>query len=254
MKIALSLLLIMPAVIVAPGLLQAQHTYTPADIQEGGRLFGANCVLCHGPEGDQVPGIDLAHGRFRQKYSENALINIIQNGIPGTGMPSNNLRDFQAEIVLAYLRSLATSGPPVTGHGDAARGKVLFGGKANCASCHRVNGVGSRIGPDLSDIGGLRRTVEIERSLLEPNEEVLPQNRTYRVVTSKGETISGRLLNIDTFTVQILDSKERLLSLQRSDLRDSGFVKDSPMPSYRDKLSSQELADVVAYLVTLKGL
>ena len=78
-----------------------------------------------------------------------------------------------------------------------------------------MNGVGSRIGPDLSDIGALRRTVEIERSLLEPNEEVLPQNRTYRVVTKKGETITGRLLNIDTFTVQILDSKERLLSLQR---------------------------------------
>jgi cytochrome c1 len=83
---------------------------------------------------------------------------------------------------------------------------------------------------------------------------VLPQNRTYRAVTKQGETITGRLLNVDTFTVQILDSKERLLSLQRSDLREAGFVNDSPMPSYRDKLSSQELADVVAYLVSLKGL
>src|SRR5437588_12913745 len=93
-----------------PVALPAQHTYTPADIQEGGRLFRANCVLCHGPEGDQVPGIDLGHGRFRQAYSENALVKIIQNGIPGTGMPSNNLQDFQAEVVLAYLRSLADSG------------------------------------------------------------------------------------------------------------------------------------------------
>ena len=41
--------------------LEAQHSYTPADIAEGGRLFRANCVLCHGPEGDQVPGIDLGH-------------------------------------------------------------------------------------------------------------------------------------------------------------------------------------------------
>ena len=235
-------------------MLPAQHTYTPADIQEGGRLFRANCVLCHGPEGDQVPGIDLGHGRFRQTYSENALIKIIQNGIPGTGMPPNNLQDFQAEIVVAYLRSLATSGRTVTGNGNAARGKALFDGKGNCASCHRVNGVGSRVGPDLSDIAALRRTVEIEHSLLEPNEEVLPQNRTYRAVTSKGEIITGRLLNVDTFTVQILDSKERLLSLQRSDLRESGFVKDSPMPSYRDKLSPQELADIVAYLATLKGI
>jgi len=248
----LSLLVLTP--LLTPAALQAQHSYTPADIQEGGRLFRVNCVLCHGPEGDQVPGIDLGHGRFRQAYSENALVKIIQNGIAGTGMPPNNLQDFQAEIVVAYLRSMATAGHTVTSNGDAARGKALFEGKGNCVSCHRVNGVGSRVGPDLSDIAALRRTVEIERSLLEPNEEVLPQNRMYRAVTAQGETITGRLLNIDTFTVQILDSKERLLSLQRADLRESGFVKDSPMPSYRDKFSSQELADVVAYLVTLKGL
>ena len=240
--------------IATSGALLAQHSYTPADIQEGGRLFRANCVLCHGPEGDQVPGIDLGHGRFRQAYSENALVKIIQNGIPRTAMPPNNLQDFQAEIVVAYLRSLATTGRTVSGNGDAARGKALFEGKGNCAGCHRVNGNGSRVGPDLSDIAALRRTVEIERSLLEPNEEVLPQNRSYRAVTKQGETITGRLLNVDTFTVQILDSKERLVSLQRSDLRESGFVNNSPMPSYRDKLSSPELADVLAYLSTLKGL
>jgi len=243
-----ALLLLLPTALVA------QHTYTPADIQEGGRLFRVNCVLCHGPEGDQVPGIDLGHGKFRQTYSENALVKIIENGIPGTGMPSNNLQDFQAQIVVAYLRSIATSGRAVTGNGDAARGKAIFEGKGNCASCHRVNGVGSRVGPDLSDIAALRRNVEMERSLLEPNEEVLPQNRTYRVVTKQGESITGRLLNLDSFTVQLLDSKERLLSLQRSDLRESGFVNESPMPSYRDKFSSQELADVVAYLLSLKGI
>jgi putative heme-binding domain-containing protein len=239
---------------ILPAALLAQHTYTPADIQEGGRLFRANCVLCHGPEGDQVPGIDLGHGRFRQTYSESALIKIIQNGIAGTGMPPNNLQDFQAEIVVAYLRSLATAGRTVIGNGNAARGKALFEGKANCAGCHRVDGVGSRVGPDLSDIAALRRTAEIEQSLLDPNAEVLSQNRTYRAVTSKGEVVTGRLLNVDTFTVQILDSKERLLSLPRSDLRESGFVKDSPMPSYRDKLNPQELSDIVAYLATLKGI
>jgi putative heme-binding domain-containing protein len=240
--------------IATAGALLAQHSYTPADVQEGGRLFRANCVLCHGPEGDQVPGIDLGHGRFRQTYSEDALVKIIQNGIAGTAMPPNNLQDFQAEVVVAYLRSLANSGRTVTGNGDAVKGKALFAGKGNCAGCHRVNGNGSRVGPDLSDIAALRRTVEIERSLLEPNEEILPQNRYYRAVTKQGETITGRLLNVDTFTVQMLDAKERLISLQRSDLRESGFVNNSPMPSFRDKLSSQELADVVAYLVSLKGL
>ena len=240
--------------ILAAGTLLAQHAYTPADIQEGQRLFRANCVLCHGPEGDQIPGIDLSHGKFRQTYSEDALVRIIQDGKPGTAMPPNNLQDFQAEIVLAYLRSIASGGRAAPVNGNAARGKAIFEGKGACVGCHRVGGNGSRVGPDLSDIGALRRTAELERSLLEPNEEILPQNRSYRAVTRQGQSFTGRLLNIDTFTVQILDSKEHLVTLQRSDLRESGFIDESPMPSYRNKLSSQELADVVTYLGSLKGL
>jgi putative heme-binding domain-containing protein len=236
------------------GALLAQHEYTPADIQEGQRLFRDNCVLCHGPEGDQIPGIDLSHGKFRQTYSEDALVRIIEDGKPGTPMPPSNLRDSQAAVVLAYLRSIGSSGHSAPIHGDAARGQAIFEGKGGCRQCHRVGANGSRVGPDLSDIGGLRRTVELERSLLEPNEEVLPQNRFYRAVTKQGQSITGRLLNIDTFTVQILDSSEHLVSLHRSDLRESGFVENSPMPSYRGKLSSEELADVVTYLGSLKGL
>jgi putative heme-binding domain-containing protein len=237
----------------APGLL-AQHEYTPADIQEGQRLFRDNCVLCHGPEGDQIPGIDLSHGKFQQTYSEDTLVRIIEDGKPGTPMPPSNLRDSQAAVVLAYLRSIGSSGHTAPIHGDAARGQAIFEGQGGCRQCHRVGANGSRVGPDLSDIGGLRRTVELERSLLEPNEEVLPQNRFYRAVTKQGQTITGRLLNIDTFTVQILDSSEHLVSLHRTDLRESGFIENSPMPSYRGKLSSEQLADVVTYLGSLKGL
>lgn len=241
-------------VLAAPAVVSAQRTYTPGDIEEGRRIFSTNCISCHGPEGDQVPGIDFGHGKFRQAYSDHDLVKIIQTGIPRTGMPANDLRDSQAENVVAYLRAIAASSHSDTSSGDAARGKAIFEGKGSCASCHRVNGAGSRVGPDLSDIGSLRRAVEIERSLLDPDAEILPQNRTYRAVTKQGETIIGHLLNIDTFTVQILDSKERLLSLQRSNLRESGFVEHSPMPSYRDKLTPPEIADVVAYLVSLKGL
>jgi cytochrome c oxidase cbb3-type subunit III len=240
--------------ICSVGAMFAQHAYSPGDIEEGGKLYRANCVLCHGPNGDLVPGVDLGHGKFRRATTEEGLIRIIQNGIPGTAMPPNNLQDYQAGIIVAYLKSVATAGHSVSTGGDAARGKLVFEGKGNCTSCHRVNGSGSRVGPDLSEIGALRRTAELEQSLVDPNAEILPQNRYYRVVTRGGEVITGRILNEDTFTVQLLDSKERLISLQRSDLRESGFIETSPMPSYRDKLSSRELADLVAYLGSLKGL
>jgi putative heme-binding domain-containing protein len=111
--------------------------------------------------------------------------------------------------------------------------------------------VGSRVGPDLSGIGLLRRAVELEQSLVEPDADVQVNNRTYRVVAKDGAATTGRLLNIDSFTVQMLDSKEQLRSFMKSDLRDFGFVA-SPMPSFKSRLSAQEMADVVSYLITLK--
>src|SRR5690606_17593958 len=133
--------------------------------------------------------------------------------------------------------------------GDAARGKALFEGKGKCTDCHRIDGSGSRIGPDLSRIGRFRRAGDLMTSLLDPASDVLPHNRFYRVVTSSGEEVTGRLLNHDSFAVQLLDLDERLRSFRKDDLLEQSFV-DTLMPSYRDKLSEQEIADLVAYLAS----
>jgi putative heme-binding domain-containing protein len=138
--------------------------------------------------------------------------------------------------------------------GNEAAGAALLAGKGACLTCHRVQGRGSRLGPDLTDIGALRRPEQLQASLLEPDAEILPENRFYRVVTRAGVTIAGRLLNLDTFQVLMLDPEEQLRSFYKSELREHGFIKASKMPSYRDKLSRQELSDVIAYLSTLKGV
>jgi len=138
--------------------------------------------------------------------------------------------------------------------GDAARGEKIFAEKGQCLSCHRVRDKGSRLGLDLTAVGAQRTAEELEKSLLDPNPEVLPQNRTYRAVTRDGTAYTGKLLNQDAFSIQILDSKERLLGLQKSELRESGFIATPPMPSYRSKLSAPETADLVAYLTSLKGV
>src|SRR5262249_37203758 len=148
----------------------------------------------------------------------------------------------------------------------------IFEAKGNCLSCHRVGENGSRGGPDLSAIGlprpPLYRFVgvaeppppptpavivqQLQRDLLDPDAEAAPANRMFRGVLKDGSAVTGRLLNLDQLNVQLLDSKERLVTLQRSDLRELGPVK-SAMPSYRDKLSAQELSDLLAYLFSLKG-
>ena len=64
--------------------------------------------------------------------------------------------------------------------------------------------------------------------------------------------MAGRLLNRDTFTVQLIDTDERLRLFRIADLREHGF-EETPMPSVRRKLSPQEIADVVSYLSSLRG-
>jgi putative heme-binding domain-containing protein len=236
------------------GTLLAQNAYTPGDVEDGRRLFRANCAVCHGPEGDAVPGIAFSHGKFRRAFSDDDLKTIVIKGIDGTAMPPHNFTDFQARTVVTYLRFLSASTSDASASGNSALGKAIFEGKGGCLRCHRVLGVGSRLGPELTDIGSLRRAAELGKSILDPDAEVLPQNRFFRVVTKDGATIAGRLLNQDAFTVQLLDSRERLVSFSKSNLRNYAFVDKSPMPSYQGKLSPQELADVVSYLVSLKGV
>lgn len=232
-----------------------QHSFTQIDIQDGGRLFRANCAVCHGAKGDQVPGIDLAHGRFRRAKSDDDIAAIIRNGIPGTAMPPTNFTDSVALTVVAYLRTMAAASATTTSGGDPGRGKAIYDGKGNCASCHRIRGIGSRSGPDLSEIGIYRLAGELERSLTDPGAEILPHNRQFRGVTNEGAPISGTLLNEDKYSIQILDLHDRLVSVKRAELREFSFTIDkSPMPSYKDQLTHQELSDLVSYLESLKGV
>src|SRR5713226_3714018 len=89
--------------------LRAQHSFTPIDVEDGGRLYRANCSICHGAMGDGVAGIDLGHGKFRRATTDDDIANIIRTGIPGTAMPPNNFSDFQSLTIVSYLRSIAAA-------------------------------------------------------------------------------------------------------------------------------------------------
>lgn len=236
---------------------QAQHPgqpeYAQADIEAGARLYGANCVSCHGPNGDLVGNVNLRSGQFRRASSDFELIAIISNGIPGTGMPSHKFAQPELNAVVAYLRNMRDFDGKSVALGDASRGKAIFEGKGGCKTCHRVQGIGSRVAPDLSDIGALRAASSLQRSVLEPSSGMMPINRPVRVVTNDGKVINGRRLNEDTYTIQMIDDQERLVSLEKSAIKEFRIQTQSPMPSFKEKLSPGEVADVVAYLASLKG-
>jgi putative heme-binding domain-containing protein len=246
---------IVAAALALSGAVVAQR-FVPVEVEAGSRLFQANCTGCHGPEGDGVPGVNFSKGQYRRVSSDDDLLRIIVRGIPGTPMPPSSFSEGQATTVVAYLRTMAASGgasPTTSTSGDVRRGKAIFDGKGQCATCHSLNGAGMRSGPNLTEIGTFRRAIELERSLIDPDAEIRPENRSVRIVTRDGATITGRLMNQDTFSVQLLDPNERLMSYEKANLREVTVLRNSPMPSYRDKLTPQELGDLVAYLATLKG-
>jgi quinoprotein glucose dehydrogenase len=113
--------------------------------------------------------------------------------------------------------------------------------------------VGSYIGPFLDNVGAHRSPEQLHASLATPKKEVLPEDRTVRLVTNDGKTVTGRLLNQDGFSVQFIDSSGQLRSIARSGLREYTIVTANPMPSYADKLSAQDLTDLVRYLSSMKG-
>jgi putative heme-binding domain-containing protein len=230
----------------------AQHE-TAFDVVSGQQAYMQVCANCHGPDGNLIANVDLGHGVFRRPYTDEQLVAIIKNGIPNTPMPANPAMSVeQAAQIVAYLRSRAVQQTDALA-GDAARGKTLFEGRGDCLSCHAVNGTGSPLGPELTKIGALRSAAELQQSLLQPQQQIQPNSRTYAVITREGERVTGRLLNHDAFSVQLLDSDARLRSFMKQDLRQSGFA-ESQMPSLQDQYSAQEIADLVEYLASLRGI
>jgi putative heme-binding domain-containing protein len=234
----------------------AQHgdEYERADIERGAQLYDEFCSNCHGDEGDGVGNVNLKAGQFRHASTDQNFRRILTRGIPGTGMPPGDFGDTDMLAIIAYVRNMRDYDGGVVTLGDAGRGQVIFEGKGDCTRCHRVAGNGSRRAPDLTSIGAIRGAGSIRETLIDPSGTMLPFNKPVQVVTRDGDVVTGRRLNEDTYTVHILDERARLLSFGKTDLQEVTVLSESPMPSYGESLTEAELADLLAYLVTLQGL
>jgi putative heme-binding domain-containing protein len=233
------------------GSTSAAQGVDPARIDLGAKVYGSLCSTCHGPGGDLVAGVNLSAGQYKTAITDLDLMNIILNGVPGTAMPANKLSNAELLAVIAYIHVMKDYGARQVAVGDAARGKAVFETTGQCLTCHRVNHVGSYLGPDLSDIGAARSAAMLDGTLLDPAANARPGNRSVRAVTKAGTVVTGRRLNEDTWSVQLMDSNEQLVSLWKEDLKEYTVLR-STMPSYQDKLTAAERADIVAYLLSLR--
>ena len=242
------------AVLVAPAgaqLLTVDHPgqYTQEDIARGNLLYNAQCFQCHGRDGDQISGIDLRRGLFRRSQSDEDLGQTITRGTPG-GMPPFKLDPAELTGIVAFIRAGFDTSASVSRR--RRPWASVISGQGRVRDLPRVAGKGPRSAPDLSDIGLARAPAVLERSIRDPSAALQPINRPVRIVMRDGRTIRGRRLNEDTHTVQVIDEKERLVSIAKKDVRSFDVTTESVMPAYAAKLTNEEVADVLAYLLTLR--
>jgi putative heme-binding domain-containing protein len=223
-----------------------------AAIKAGMGLFRARCADCHGMDARGVRGPDItqvwASGR-----TDEGLFTTIKNGIPGTEMPPQpRLFDHETWQILAYLRTLAATVRTDPPRGNAENGEKIY--RAHCTGCHMVNGVGGRLGPDLSRIGAARSREVIEMRIRGGVEGFLPGYEPVTLTPGTGETVVGVKKNEDLFSVQIMDTRERIQGYDKASLKQLQNNPRSAMPAFgANRISESDLDDLIRYLQTLRG-
>lgn len=139
---------------------------------------------------------------------------------------------------------------------DPQRGRELFlhPKGAGCAKCHQMEGLGVRFGPDLSDIGSRARTADVLiQSILEPSAVITEGYAVQQVVTTKGKSFAGSVLEETGRTLKLVDSNARVTEIHKADIEERRGTNLSPMPAgYHKILNASQLADIVAWLSNQK--
>ncbi|MBM3814984.1 MAG: c-type cytochrome [Acidimicrobiia bacterium] len=247
----------MTAVIVmlaAPAFAEELGKASSDEISKGKRLFDGLCAGCHGTEGaGGGVGPPLARPKLARARDDEALMQVIRRGIPGSDMPMARQWD-PGEVfqIAAYVKKLGSI-PEEKLLGSAAAGRDVYFGKGGCKACHTIQGVGGRLGPELGSIGAQRSASHMRRSIVEPEAEFADRFLWVRLEAG-GRTYEGVRLNDDTFSIQIMDAGERIHSFWKRELTAVTEMKSkSPMPSYKGALSAGELEDLVAFLASMRG-
>lgn len=227
------------------------HLGNKASIRNGMVLYRVRCADCHGLDASGYRGPDLT-AVLAGGATDERLFQTIRKGVPGTEMPATGAPDDDLLLIIAYLRDLGTVAPPEKPIGNVDAGAKLFA--SQCASCHRVAGRGGRLGPELTRVGAARSRAALEREIRRPSEWVPPAYETVTIVMKDGQRIRGTKKNEDVFSIQVMDTRERIQGYLKSNLQEVIDEKNSLMPTFGpDRLSDSDLNNLMGYLSTLRG-
>lgn len=139
--------------------------------------------------------------------------------------------------------------------GDAARGRKLFADPKGvaCVKCHKVNGEGGEVGPDLTGVGLKYAKDHFIESILYPSAKILDGYKQTLVLTKSGNVIAGRFLGDSGDEITLMDAEGKRHAIKKSEIDQKKEAELSLMPEgLNTGLSLQDFADIVSYLESLK--
>jgi cytochrome c oxidase cbb3-type subunit 3 len=235
----------------------------PAVVARGRQIFSANCSFCHGSDArGGEGGPNLIRSQLVMDDNDGELIaTVVQNGRPDKGMPKFDLSLPEIATIATFLHSFPVGGRAATTGmvdplvGDAKAGEAFFNGPGKCASCHSVTGDLAGIGAKYTDVRALQGAMLSGGRAGRGEPSASPKNsKTVTVTLSSGQTVEGKLDQIDDFIVSLTDADGNYHSYTRHGDSPKVIVKD-PLQPHLDMLRTfkdDDIHNLTAYLVTLK--
>ena len=241
--------------------------YPPEVLDNGKKIFTANCAFCHGANAkggesgpDLLRSITVLHDENGEEIGK-----VVLNGRPDKGMPKFNLSGEQIQDISAFLHDRVRAAAERGGYeilnivvGDPKAGKAYFNGRGKCGSCHSVTG-------DLAHIGSKYDAVGVQQKIVMPREgfsfrrRAAPQPSGTQITASvslpSGETINGQLVHVDDFTVSLIDGQGDYRTFARDGDTPPKVMLHDPLEAHNEllkKYTDSDIHNLTAYLVTLK--
>ena len=145
----------------------------------------------------------------------------------------------RAKVVVQYQAALHKGG-------DAARGKAVF--DSICSKCHRFNGAGADVGPDLGTVRHQPKQVLLT-AILNPSESIAQGSEAYVIETNSGATFDGVLGPQTASTIALKQEHGKQELIQRKDIKSMYATNLSAMPADLEKqIDIQKMADLLEFL------
>jgi putative membrane-bound dehydrogenase-like protein len=152
-----------------------------------------------------------------------------------------SLDKVQIEKVQALVKS---KGSPLRGRELYLNAKTLA-----CITCHKLEGVGGQVGPDLTRVWETQSLEKVMESMIDPSKEIKEGYQAYRLETRKGVTYNGLKVSETANEVVLKEATGKEVHVPRADIEEFAATKQSLMPdNVISQLTFDQFIDLVAFL------